>query len=97
VVEGEPLDPVRARALIRKILESGSVSYSKRHADEELEKDQMSRVDVVNVLRAGWVDPAELREGTWRYRVRTPKMAVVVAFRSETEIRVVTAWRERTR
>jgi hypothetical protein len=45
------------------------------------------------VLRAGVVDPAEFENGSWRYRVRTQMIVVVTAFRSETEIRVVTAWR----
>ena len=52
-------------------------------------------MDAVNVLRAGIVDPAEFDKGCWRYRVRTRLMVVVIAFRSETEIRVVTAWREK--
>jgi hypothetical protein len=39
------------------------------------------------------VDPAEFENSSWRYRVRTARIAVIVAFRSETELRVVTAWR----
>jgi hypothetical protein len=50
-------------------------------------------VDVTNVLRGGVVDPAEFENGSWRHRVRTARIAVIVAFRSETELRVVTAWR----
>lgn len=34
-----------------------------------------------------------IENGSWRYRVRTARMAVIVAFRSETALRVVTAWR----
>lgn len=56
-------------------------------------KDNLTMVDVANVLRGGVVDPAESEKGTWRYRVRTARIAVIVAFRSETELRVVTAWR----
>ncbi len=47
------------------------------------------------MLRAGTVDPAEFEKGCWRYRVRTQRIVVVIAFRSVTEIRVVTAWREK--
>ena len=50
-------------------------------------------VDAVNALRGGIVDPGELERGTWRYRVRTARLVVVVAFRSETDLVVVTGWR----
>jgi hypothetical protein len=53
----------------------------------------LTMVDVTNVLRGGVVDPAEFENGSWRHRVRTARIAVIVAFRSETELRVVTAWR----
>ena len=88
----EPLSPPDARRLIREILQSGSVVLS-RHAAEEMAKDNLTMVDVTNVLRGGLVDPAEFEKGSWRYRVRTARIAVIVAFRSETELRVVTAWR----
>ena len=78
--------------LIREILATGSVAFS-RHALEEMEKDKLTAVDVTNVVRGGVVDPAELENGSWRYRVRTGRMAVIVAFRSEAELRIVTAWR----
>jgi hypothetical protein len=88
----EPLSPPDARRLIREILQSGSVVLS-RHAAEEMAKDNLTMVDVTNVLRGGVVDPAEFENGSWRHRVRTARIAVIVAFRSETELRVVTAWR----
>ncbi len=56
-------------------------------------KDELTCVDVTSVLRGGVVDPAEQENGSFRYRVRTGRIAVIVAFRSETELRVVTAWR----
>lgn len=88
----EPLDPAAARALIRTILDTGTVSFS-RHALQELGKDDLTTVDAVNVLRGGIVSPGELERGTWRYRVRTARLAVVVAFRAEAELVVVTGWR----
>ncbi len=88
----EPLDPGEAKRLIRNILSGGSVAFS-RHANEEMAKDDLSPVDVTNVLRGGVVDPAEFENGSWRYRSRTARIAVIVAFRSDTELRVVTAWR----
>jgi len=66
-----------------------------RHALVEMEKDDLTLVDCVNVLRGGFPDPAEWENGSWRYRVRTPRMCVVIAFRSEQELVIVTTWRER--
>lgn len=92
VVLKEPVEPERARRLIRGILEDGRAAFS-GHALEALAEDGLSTVDAVNVLRAGTVEPAEFEMGSWRYRVRTRQIVVVIAFRSESEIRVVTAWR----
>jgi hypothetical protein len=55
--------------------------------------DDLTTVDCENVLRGGVVRPAEHEHGTWRYRVETRKITVVIAFRSERELVVVTAWR----
>lgn len=88
----EPLKPHETKRLIRQILESGNVSFSP-HAEKELAKDKLTMVDATNVLRGGTVDEGELENGSWRYRVRTQRIAVIVAFRSASELRVVTAWR----
>ena len=90
----EPLEPAAAKALIRTILEAGTVTFS-RHALEELGKDELTTVDAVNALRGGVVGPGELERGTWRYRVRTARLVAVIAFRSEAELVVVTGWRVR--
>jgi hypothetical protein len=91
-MRGEPLDPTRARQLIRKIIAAGEVRFS-GHALEEMAKDDLTTVDCTNVLRGGVVEPPEFERETWRYRVRTDRIYVVVAFRSETQLVVVTAWR----
>ncbi len=88
----EPLEPGKARRLIQAILEKGSVTLS-GHAESALADDRLSVPDAINVLRAGVVEPAEFEKDSWRYRVRTQKIVVVVAFRSASELRVVTAWR----
>lgn len=90
----EPLEPDRARQLIRSILQTGRFSYSK-HCVAEMERDDMTTVDCENILRAGVVGPPDFEKGSWRYRVQTNRMAVVVAFRSPQELVVVTAWREK--
>ena len=55
--------------------------------------DDLTTVDCENVLRGGVVRPGEYENGTWRYRVETSKITVVVGFRSAQELMVVTAWR----
>ena len=91
-MQGEPLVEAAARKLVRDILLKGRVTFT-GHAREEMEKDDLSEVDVVNVLRAGLVRFPELVKGTWRYRAFTRRMAVIFAFRSREELTIVTAWR----
>jgi len=88
----EPLSPADAKRLLQEIVGDGSVSFS-GHAQQEMDKDDLATTDVLNMLRGGVVEPAEFENGSWRYRVRTARMCVVVIFRSETEVRIVTAWR----
>ncbi|QSQ21166.1 DUF4258 domain-containing protein [Pyxidicoccus parkwayensis] len=91
----KPLVPNAARKRISAILKGGRVGYS-RHAREEMEKDDLTEVDVTNVLRGGRIiEPAELGPVDWTYRVHTSLQCVVVAFRSETELVIVTAWRKK--
>ena len=95
VLVNEPLAPDAATALIKAIIQTGQVSFS-AHATDEIRTDDLTTMDCVNVLRAGAVtESADLENGTWRYRMHTPRMCVVVAFRSEQDLRVVTAWRNR--
>ena len=91
-MEGEPLDVQVARRLIGSILTKGRVAFT-RHAREEMAKDDLDAVDVTHVLRAGRVQFPELEKGSWRYRVSTRQIFVVVAFRSQEELVVVTVWR----
>lgn len=93
ILDNEPLSPPQARQLAREILKSGVVNLKKRHLLEEMENDNLSEQDVVNVIRGGVVEPGEFENGSWRYRFRTPRIYVVVAFRSETSLVAVTAWR----
>ena len=90
----EPYSPTRARTLIRLILSDGVVSFS-GHGLKEMAQDSMCTTDCTNVLRAGVVEEGEYINQSWRYRVRTQLFYVVVAFRSTTELVVVTAWRIR--
>jgi hypothetical protein len=88
----EPLEPEQARRLIRQILETGDFRWT-RHAEQARTDDNLESIDCVNVLRGGVVEPPELENGTWRYRVRTPRICVVIAFRSSMAFSVITTWR----
>jgi hypothetical protein len=91
----EPLNRNEAKKLIQAICLQGVVTLS-RHATEELAKDDLTTVDAMNVLRGGRIlEAPELENGTWRYRVHTAQMVVVVAFLSESKLRIVTAWRKK--
>ena len=90
----EPLSPPQAKRLIQDILANGEVVFS-RHALSEMAKDDLTTVDCVNILRGGVVEPAEFENGSWRYRVRSQRIWVVVAFRSEKRLAIVTAWRSK--
>ncbi len=87
------LPPGEARALIRRILESGTVTYSKPHAIERLEQRKMTMLDVENVLRGGRVSEPEWENGGWRYQVFTNKFCVIVELLAEDHLLVVSGWR----
>jgi hypothetical protein len=88
------VDVATAKKLLREIIATGTLSFSK-HAKAEMAKDKLGTEDVVNVLRAGVVEPSELERGSWRHRVKTNSICVVVVLASQREAVVVTAWRIR--
>lgn len=96
VVLKEPLSPAHAKQLIRAILNEGVYIFSK-HAADEMAKDELESADCLNVLRAGVCALGGFEAGTWRYRVQTNHITVVIAFRSAEEFVVVTAWRIKPR
>ena len=92
----EPLSPSDAKRLLLAIIEHGNVGFS-NHALNEFndEVPPLTAEDALNVLRGGVVEPGEFVNDSYRYRVRTTRMYIVVAFRSETEAVVITAWRKK--
>ncbi len=95
-----PLKRDEAKKLVRRLLDHGRFVVAS-HARIERDKDNLTDVDIVNVLRGGVVDEPEWENGGWRYRVRTLKITVVVTFdpepeeaqEDELELVVVTVWR----
>ena len=103
-----PLRETDARRLLRRLLVEGIFVVSP-HARDQMRKDNLTDVDVVNTLRGGVVQPAEWENGSGRYRGLTQRMAAVAAFEpdveavpadeddvSEMELVVVTAWRQKS-
>ena len=90
--EGLHLDTGTARKLLRDVLASGFLRFS-GHAKQEMATDHLTTQDALNVLRAGVVEPSEFENGSWRHRVKTNRICVVVTLPSETEAVVITAWR----
>lgn len=105
-----PLKATDARKLIRRLLDEGVfiAPGAGTHARREMDKDRLTDLDAVNVLRGGVVREAEWEHGSWRHRVETQRMVFVVTFDpepermpaedesvDETELVVVTGWRIR--
>jgi hypothetical protein len=88
----EPLRADAVKRLVRQILEDGLVSFT-GHAEREIARDDLSMVDVENVLRGGVASEGEWENGQWRYRMYTQRIVVVIAFRSTERLVVITAWR----
>jgi hypothetical protein len=76
------------------IVLSGEVRFTS-HELAEMAKDAITRDAVFALLRGGIVEPAELERGSWRYREHVATTYVVIAFRSELALLVVTAWRKK--
>jgi hypothetical protein len=90
----EPLPPSETKRFLVDILAHGVLGFS-GHALEEMKKDNLTEVDVRNCLRGGVASEGEYVNESWRYRISTSRMAVVITFRSETHAVVVTAWRRK--
>lgn len=90
---GVPLTPPQVRLLIQGVLNEGDLEFS-AHALQEMKKDGLSELDIVNVLRGSWPEPGEYEHGSWRYRISTQQITVVISFRDDSWLVVVTAWRE---
>ena len=91
-MKNEPLDGPTAAALAKRALAAGAVAFS-AHALQSMKQRGITTTDCASVLRGGWVGTSEEVLGSWRYQFLTAKICLIVAFRSETEIVVITAWR----
>jgi len=71
--------------MIRRLLDEGRfvAPGAGSHARKEMENDELTDLDAVNVLRGGVVREAEWDNGSWRHRVETPKVVFVILFDPE--------------
>lgn len=90
-----PLKAKQARDLARSIERSpeGRVRILEAHNALRMKQRGVSEADVRNVIRFGIVYEDGCENGTWRYRFETRKFRVVIAFRSETTLVVITVMR----
>ena len=89
------LNKGQARKVLSEIFNSDPnlVSFSK-HARNQMKARGLSTVDIINVLKVGKIfSNPELENGSWRYKLETKKITVVIAFRKPNHLVVVTAWR----
>lgn len=89
----EPLSPIDAQKLIRAIVATGVVVFGRHAIEDKLPALGLTQADAIQALKSGIVEPAEFEHGEWRYRVHTQRIWVVVAFRNERHLRVVTVWK----
>lgn len=99
-IRSRRLDKTQARKLLTKITHQhpANVRFS-RHALNELENDDLTLSDILNVIRspdAKIVGDGEYENGSFRYRLETNRITVVVAFDSPTSFVVVTTWGKKT-
>jgi len=91
------LSNTRARKLLAEIfnVNPNFISYTK-HAFEQMSEDDLKTGDILNVLKAGKIynDP-EFENGSYRYRVETRNIVVVIAFRKRNYVVVITTWRKK--
>ena len=92
----QQLNRQEARKLLAKIVGSGGQIIFKAHALKRIPERNLTTVDVINVLKstdAKIISDGELVDGTFRYRLETSKILVVVAFGSMGDyVIVVSTW-----
>jgi hypothetical protein len=95
VLEDEPLGEVEARQLIRKILEgeNGQVLFSRHARLESMPDENITEDEIIRCLATGFCSGVTFERSSWRYTMEIPRLAVVVAFNTETNAIVVTTWR----
>ena len=77
-----------ATAMLQRIVRHGTVAWSRRALDCARAAG-ITTVECGNAMRSGVADPAELKAGRWHYRIHSPRLSIVLVFRSDDEAAVV--------
>lgn len=78
----------------RKVLSEILNNNPNFHCKDQMKARRLIAGDVFNVLSVGKIiDEPEFVNGSWRYRVQTKNITVVIAFRKPNHVAVVTTWR----
>lgn len=91
------LHPNQARKWLAEVLRVGGLNRVRltKHCREEMQNDSLASSDIYNVLMGGHIyDYPEFEHGTYRYRVETQKIAVIITFEVPDKIRCITTWRK---
>lgn len=92
------LDRAEARKLVARIanFHPYGIRFS-RHALKAMKEDDLLLSDIVNVIKnpdAKIFNEGELEKSSFRYRLETEDIVVIIAFVSLTSFVVVTVWRK---
>ena len=92
------LDKAQARKLIAQIVRNNpdNIRFSK-HALIELGNDNLTTSDALNVIKSSHsriLSDGEWEHGSFRYRLETSNIMIVIAFDSPESMVIVTAWRK---
>ncbi len=90
----EPLKADDAKKEILRRLKVGTV-YTSPHFRRAAAADGFLPMAAAEFLVAGFVQMAEFEDGKWCYRVLNGRVVVVVAFRGENQLDLVTFFKKR--
>ena len=97
----EPWNAHTAKQVIRRIMmmQGDGALVITRHVSRRMDERDMTMVDLLNILRGGWIDESRTdlhpKTNSWCYRLRTNEMWVEVAFDWPDAIRLVSCGRYR--
>lgn len=89
----------KARKLVAEIVSVHLINVRfSRHALEEMKKDNLTTVDIENILKSPAsriLKNGEFKDGSYRYQFGTSKIVVVIAFWTNGDgLNIVSAWRK---
>jgi hypothetical protein len=85
---GSPLTVHAATDRLQRIVRDGTVAWS-RHALDRARAARITTPECGNAMVSGVADPPEFANGQWQYRIHSPRMWIVLTFRSDDEAAVV--------